>query len=110
VEAKAGYIGFFFVNALNRFDAVFEVGKHRFKNIFASGGGSGQDAQIETTRHRVAINVQKILDSKFKELCWLGEDDPVKIQGFERLSIFDYWTLLDKKIAQIKSQRQPRRK
>jgi hypothetical protein len=108
MEKESRNTGFFFVNALSRFDAVFEIGKHRFKNIFTSGGNGGQSTSVETTGNRVAINVQRVLDHKFKELCWLGEDDPMKIQGFERLSIFDYWTLLEKKIAHVKSQ--PRKK
>jgi hypothetical protein len=35
-------------------------------------------------------------------LCWLADNDPLKIQALEKMPLLDYFLLLDKKLKDLK--------
>lgn len=37
-------------------------------------------------------------------MCWLANDDPLKIEAFDKMPMLDYFIMLDKKISDMKKE------
>jgi hypothetical protein len=35
-------------------------------------------------------------------MCWLADNDPMKLEGFNKMPVLEYWFLLDSKIGEQK--------
>ena len=40
------------------------------------------------------------------QLYWIADNDPVKIESYLRLPLWDYWTILDNRINSFEKQKQ----
>lgn len=94
MESSRGDARFFFTTAVRQINAINEYARKKFSNVFTGGKSDRQNTPQASFRYIVGRGVEE----RNKQLIWLGENDPVKIDGLKRIPIIEYYQILDNKI------------
>jgi hypothetical protein len=100
VESVRGYAGFFYDDAVKRLDTLFEIARKQCKNVFSGGGTDRQPSPGRPAGYYI----QQGINDRYRQLCWMATDDPLKIQALEKMPLLEYFLLLDKRLGDIKKQ------
>lgn len=98
MESSRGDARFFFQKAYDRLDALIEFASKECRHLFPGIRAGGPDAPLRSAGHIL----QAAINERYKELCWLAGDDPMKMEGYNKMPLLEYFMLLDKKIAEIR--------
>lgn len=103
MEAGAGGSGFFFEDATKRLNKLFDVAGNECRAVFPSGG----DDRRPAPQRPAGRTIQESIKKRFLQMCWMGDDDRMKIKALERMPLMEYFLLLDKKLVDVQKANKP---
>lgn len=98
MEESRNHAGFFFEDSAQRIDGVFDFARKKFRNVF----GDKQPDKSDAPGRPCGGVIQSAIEDRHNTICWLADNDPGKIDGFSKMPVLEYWSILDNKIAENK--------
>ena len=98
--------GFFFRNAISRLDTFFEISKKRFTHLFGDSGKGRKNTPGASYKRIVFEGIRE----REAQIHWLADSDPVKIEKYFKMPLFELWTILDNRLALEEKLKQKQKK
>ena len=99
-EARKAWCGFFFADAVGRFDAVFDRARREFTHVFGNSGGVRPN-----TFGKFIFDVGNGVEvAMMQQMLFVAENDVEKLNGIKIISLYEYFALLNVSIREQEKQ------